>query len=328
MFRRVNMISKNDFEMKQTIFVFTRNGDKISFSNDNLIVKDNTDKIRFQATCYRIFALFIIGDITLTSGIISRSHKFGFPIVMMTTLLKVYDVIGHKTEGNYILRKLQYDYNDLDLAKHVIVNKICNQKDTLALQIAKDNQLRADMSLLNTYAEKAASCTGDFRELMGIEGNASKIFFRSNFNSIQWVGRKPRVKCDIVNSTLDIGYTLIFNFVDSMLSLYGFDTYRGIYHREFYMRKSLACDLMEPFRPLIDWQVRKAINLGQCKAEDFNVIDGRYLLSIQNNQKYVSFLMKPILENKTAIFSYFQSYYRAFMKQKPVDRFPQFKLCD
>ena len=59
--------------------------------------------------------------------------------------------------------------------------------------------------------------------------------------------------------TLDIGYTMLFNIVDAMLQIYGFDTYYGVFHRCFYMRKSLVCDIMEPMRPIIDYEIRKAI---------------------------------------------------------------------
>ena len=36
--------------------------------------------------------------------------------------------------------------------------------------------------------------------------------------------------------------------------------------------------------------------------------------------------MKPLLENKENIFSYVQSYYRAFMKELPPEEFPLFEI--
>ena len=53
------MMSTRDFEHKQIAFVFTTDGEKISFKNDNLIVTDKDGKIKHQSTCYRLFALFI-----------------------------------------------------------------------------------------------------------------------------------------------------------------------------------------------------------------------------------------------------------------------------
>ena len=321
------MMSVDTFEKKQIIFVFTRDGDKISFSNDNLVVK-NGNEVRLQSTCYRVFALFIVGDVTITSGLIQRSRKFGFPIFLMTTSLRTYDVIGHRTEGNFILRKIQYDYGGLEIAKHIVENKIRNQIDTLKLQRWKDNGMRADISLLECYAESVKTFIGDTGELMGIEGAASRLYFRNNFNIKEWRGRKPKIKPDFINSTLDIGYTILFNLTDAMLGLYGFDAYKGVYHREFYMRKSLVCDMVEPFRPLIDWQVRKAVNLGQCKPEDFVVTNGRYLLNISKNKDYLEFLLKPLLAAKEPMFLYFQEFYRAMMKHRPVSDFPVFRITE
>lgn len=320
------MMSLDTFEKKQILFVFTREGEKMSFQNDNVIVKNEEGKIRHQSTCYRIFAIYVIGHVTITSVLLEKSKRFGFPIFLMTPSFRTLDMIGHKTEGNFILRKRQYDYSDIGIARHIVKNKIENQADTLRLQRSRGSDINSDIGRLKELAYEAGCFEGGFKGLMGIEGTASKLFFRNNFDMPEWTGRKPRVKNDFINSTLDIGYTVLFNYVDAMLNLYGFDTYRGIYHREFYMRKSLVCDLVEPFRPIIDWQVRKAIHLGQCKPEDFVISDKRYLLSIENNKDYVSFLTKPILENRDVIFSYFQSYYRAFIKGKDIGQYPVFRL--
>ena len=94
----------------------------------------------------------------------------------------------------------------------------------------------------------------------------------------------------------------------------------------FYMRKSLVCDLMEPMRPIVDYSVRKAINLEQCKKEDFEVYDNRWVLKYKMNSKYIQFLMKDILEYKDEIFVYIQKYYRFFMKMKSVEELPRFEV--
>ena len=72
------MLSEPDFIEKKILVVFTHNDEKISFKNDNIIVLDKEKQIKKQMSCYRLFAIFIVGGISLTSGIISRSKKFGF----------------------------------------------------------------------------------------------------------------------------------------------------------------------------------------------------------------------------------------------------------
>ena len=106
----------------------------------------------------------------------------------------------------------------------------------------------------------------------------------------------------------------------------GFDTYYGVFHKCFYMRKSLVCDIMEPIRPIIDYEVRKAINLGQCKIDDFEKYNERWCLKYKNNPQYIQFLMQAIMEYKDEIFMYIQNYYRYFMKMKSVSEFPQFNI--
>ena len=128
------MLSEPDFIEKKIILIYTKDGDKISFKNDNIIIADTDGTIKLQLSCYRLFAIFIIGGISLTSGIISRSKKFGFSIVLFSASFKVYSTINYALEGNTLLRKKQYTtQNSLNIAKYLIMNKIENQKDTVRL---------------------------------------------------------------------------------------------------------------------------------------------------------------------------------------------------
>lgn len=119
---------------------------------------------------------------------------------------------------------------------------------------------------------------------------------------------------------------MLFNFIDALLQLYGFDVYYGVLHRCFYMRKSLVCDIMEPFRPIIDWKIRTAIHLGQCKEDDFEFIHYQWVLKYKKTAEYTMFIMKIIMEYKMEIFYYIQSYYCSFMKNKDISEYPIFDM--
>lgn len=318
------MLSANDFKRKQIIFLLTNTGEKLSFSNDNIVVKDKDGKIKYQSTCYRLFMVCVVGNISITSGLIMRSKKFGFSICLMTTTFKVYEIIGARMEGNTLLRRHQYEYTENDIGRKIEQNKIFNQKNALQKIRSKSDYVKEGISLLDEMVNKLDSQM-EYLEIMGIEGNAARVYFPRIFDNVKWNGRKPRIKNDYVNVTLDIGYTMLFNIVDAMLQIYGFDTYYGVFHRCFYMRKSLVCDIMEPMRPIIDYEIRKAINLGQCKKIDFQEYDKRWLLKYNCNAAYVQFLMNAILDYKDDIFLYVQKYYRYFMKNE-VGEFPMFEL--
>lgn len=319
------MFTAPDFSKKQIVFVFFNEGEKLAFSNDNIIVKDSNGKIKFQCTCYRLFIIFAVGHTSITTVLIQKAQKFGFYIALMTPGFKLYSIIGAKKEGNTLLHTKQYKYEGIEIAKIITINKINNQIAELKGVRNKNECIKEAIVKMGTYIEKISHTTA-LNELMGYEGLASKLYFRNHFNNVIWNGRQPRIKRDYINSTLDMGYTLLFTYIDALLSSYGFDTYCGVMHRQFYMRKSLVCDIVEPFRPLIDHEIKKAVNLKQIKKDDFLVINHQYRLKWEKSAYYVKILMKPLIENKEGIFTYIESYYRAFMKKLPANEFPTFEM--
>ncbi len=55
------MMSHTDFSKEQILILMTKKGQKLSFRNDNVVITDSNDKVIHQSTCYRLFAIFIIG---------------------------------------------------------------------------------------------------------------------------------------------------------------------------------------------------------------------------------------------------------------------------
>lgn len=321
-------MSTRDFEYKQIAFVFTDEGEKISFKNDNLVVTDADGKVKHQSTCYRLFILFICGDYCLTTGLLDRSKKFGFSIVFMTPNLRVTSMIPSKAEGNVLLRKKQYMYEGKEIAAHVISNKIHNQCGLLRKKRNKSEEEKEIIAKLEQFEKDVLKPELSSQEIMGIEGISAKKYFKTLFSAYNWKSRQPRTKCDITNTLMDIGYTILFNIVNALLEMYGFDVYVGILHTQFFHRKSLVCDLEEPFRPIIDSAILKALNLGQVKDDDFWKNQNQYILPWKNSKKYVGLILEAIMEYKNEIFIYLQSYYRAFMRDKAAVDFPVFDMFE
>ena len=321
------MLTLPDFRYKQiAVHIAGGSRERLKFRVDNVLIENSDGKIIFQHSCHRLFALFIIGETTLTTPAIRYAVQYGFPIILMNGNMKVTARINAGAEGNTLLRKRQYLLDKaqrLCIAKELIRLKIDNQKSLLS-------QLRylseEDRIVVGELSECSVDTASDANELMGIEGNASRLFFSSYFRPMKWRRREPRCRQDIYNLLLDIGYTYLFNFVEGMLSLYGFDLFCGVLHTFFYQRKSLVCDLVEPFRCIIDRRLRKAHNLGQISEDDFFFRDHRYNLEWKNQQKYIRLFMKDILDEKEKIFIFCQSYYRWFIKQLPPDAFPKYKI--
>lgn len=321
------MLDINDFSKKQIIIYCPAQGDKLSYRNDNMIVSSHDGKIRYQITCYRIFMLMIVGDCTLTTGIIRRAKKYGFSVCFMTYSFRYYAKFNAGLEGNYYLHEKQYTYSGTEIGRMLIYNKLLNQRNTIQMIRNKSEYIKEGVAILDEYILQLSEKTDMARStILGIEGNAAKVYFSRLFYNLQWKNRKPRIKFDYLNSLLDLGYTVLFNFIDALLQIYDFDVYKGVLHTCFYQRKSLVCDLMEPFRPVIDWRVRKGIRLGQFKKDDFVIINEQYHLEYKKSTEYTSVFMEDILEIKQEIFAYVRAYYRAFMKGKSVDLYPVYNV--
>ncbi|MCT1795760.1 type V CRISPR-associated endonuclease Cas1 [Helcococcus kunzii] len=320
------MLSRNDYMFKKIIIVFTNKGEKFRIQNDNLIVEDNNGEIILQSTGYRIFSLWIVGNYNITTPLINRAKKFGYSIFLFSHSFRIIESFCIPLEGNTLLRQRQfYNENNFDIAKHFVKNKIENQKYALR-KSDLDNLILNNVNLkLDEYYNKIDSIEDD-KSLLGIEGAASRLYFSTLFIGKDWKGRKPRVKHDINNCLMDLGYTLLFTYIEALLKCFGFDSYIGVYHKIFYKRKSLVCDMIEPFRPIIDYQIVKMNNLNMIDNNDFTIRNFQVTLNYKDSKKYVGCLMKAILDNREDLFMYVQNYYRAFMKNKNIVDFPVYKF--
>jgi CRISPR-associated protein Cas1 len=309
------MISLPDFKEKQLLFIQAEWGVKtyLHILNDNIVYKKDGNVVN-RVSLHKAFAIFIVGDLSISTQFIKKCTEHGISIYFLKHNLETYSASQVVAEGHTFLRMRQYDMSrieELNIAREIIKNKIRNQARIL-IQKKKDlkdlyrNHRKISLDTLN-IAE-------DSNSILGIEGNFSKLYFSQLFKEFEWVRRAPRTKEDINNLLMDIGYTYLFNLVDSILRLHGFDTYKGVYHKLFFHRKSLSCDLMEPFRPLIDAKIYSMWNLGQIDPKDFGFKDGAYELKYTFQKKYTSLFLEELMKNKEEIFRYLHSYYLHVVK--------------
>jgi CRISPR-associated endonuclease Cas1 len=285
--------------------------------------KKTLTKLPFQ----KILALFVIGNISITTPLIDKCSKFGIPLVVMKGNFRPVFFYSITAEANFLLRKKQYEYKkeNLQIPKILVENKIRNQIRLLEKTRIKQGLIQSTKEQCNKLLALLPEAPA-YESVMGIEGKAANLFFSAYFEPFGWKARYPRVKTDPINATLDIGYTLLFNYVEAFARLFGFDPYMGVYHQLWFKRKSLICDLVEPFRCLIDQQVRKAFNLGQCKPADFNLIKNEYILKRERSSDYSKMFFDVLIEQKAEFFRYMQSYYRCFMQQRESDKYPRFNI--
>lgn len=285
--------------------------------------KKTLTKFPFQ----KLLALFIIGNITITTPLLEKCKKHGVAVVVMKTNLRPVFYWANSAEANYLLRKRQYEYdsNDLTVAKALIYNKVINQRAALRKTRKRDERTLNAIELC-TAACDSINDVEDYNQLMGLEGTVAKTFFAAYYQELNWQGRYPRMKCDIVNVALDIGYTILFNFMESFLRMFGFDLYVGVYHRLWFKRKSLVCDLIEPFRCVVDHTTLLAFKRKQFSEKDFTLSKQEYRLKYDRCSDYYRVYYDALIDRKADIFKFVQQYYRCFMGRKSVSQYPIFEF--
>lgn len=184
---------------------------------------------------------------------------------------------------NIELRRQQYRASENEtailIAKTLVRDKIQNSRTLLRRNSTNDVELALNEL---KHMEDRVQTVNSLETLLGVEGNAGRIYFQHFSNMIKpkegqpdqpqfdFQSRNRRPPRDPVNALLSLAYSLLAKDLTLTLLTVGFDPYLGFYHQPRYGRPALALDLMEPFRPIIaDSTVLTSINTGVVSISDF-----------------------------------------------------------
>ncbi len=115
-------------------------------------------------------------------------------------------------------------------------------------------KIRNQAAMLHKYSfdERAAMLDGYAAEVVygdtaNREGHAAKVYFNTLFG----MGFTRERDCDI-NSALNYGYSVLLSCINREVVACGRLTQLGLTHRNEFNKFNLSCDLIEPFRVLVD----------------------------------------------------------------------------
>lgn len=123
-----------------------------------------------------------------------------------------------------------------DLWMKIVKNKILNQ--SLMLNKIKNDKY----DLLTSYIDEVVSGDKTNRE-----GHAAKVYFNALFGN-DFV----RNNNDNINAALNYGYAILLSTINKEVIASGYLTQLGIHHKNEFNEFNLSCDLMEPFRVIVD----------------------------------------------------------------------------
>ena len=208
------------------------------------------------------------------------------------------------TKGNVFLRVAQIDKfreDGLLLTKNTLAAKFCNSVQVIKRTLHDNSNLRDDENIkavinaLKGGIDEIYS-VNSIESSLGIEGNCARNYF-SIFNklitnsktSLSFEYRTKRPPLDPVNALLSFVYTLYTNEYAAALETVGLDSYIGFCHTLRSGRSSLACDLVEETRCLVERFVLTLLNLQIITETDFDKqISGAVWLNDEGRKKVLT----------------------------------------
>jgi CRISPR-associated protein Cas1 len=272
--------------LRNVIYIQTQNA-WIHKDNDNLVMKVG-DEIKARVPIHKLQGLVCFGQVSISPYLMAHCAENAVTITYLNQFGKFLARVEGPVSGNVLLRRTQHltgaDKDKcVDIARTVLSGKLYNQRAVLRRYLrdygdmenepAMSAELASAEKRLSRCLQQLADCDA-INTLMGREGEAAQVYFGVFQHLIrqpdfQFDARRRRPPTDPVNALLSFCYTLLTHDCRSALETTGLDPASGFLHQLRSGRPSLALDLAEEFRPMIDRFVLSLINKRQLAIKDF-----------------------------------------------------------
>ncbi|NJA05004.1 type I-C CRISPR-associated endonuclease Cas1c [Methylomonas sp. UP202] len=272
--------------LRNVIYIQTQNA-WIHKDNDNLVMKVG-DEIKARVPIHKLQGLVCFGQVSISPYLMAHCAENAVTITYLNQFGKFLARVEGPVSGNVLLRRTQHltganTEKSVDIARAMLSGKLYNQRAVLRRYLrdygeksdgqAMSAELATAEKRLSRCLQQLADCDG-IDTLMGREGEAAQVYF-GVFQCLirqpdfQFDARRRRPPTDPVNALLSFCYTLLTHDCRSALETTGLDPASGFLHQLRSGRPSLALDLAEEFRPMIDRFVLSLINKRQLAIKDF-----------------------------------------------------------
>lgn len=335
-------------KLLNTIYV-TNEQAYLTLDGENFVCKvEKEEKLRIpfenieNVVCFN----YIGCSPALMGKCVSKTIPINFVSPQGKFLAKVYG----ETKGNVFLRIAQIDKfreKGLLLAQNTMVAKFSNARQLIRrtlhdnVELREDSEIQNVLEVLHGGINKVFEARG-MEEVIGIEGNCAKAYF-SIFNKLitnkkvpfTFEFRTKRPPLDPINAVLSFVYTLATNEYAAALETVGLDSYIGFCHALRSGRNSLACDLIEETRCIVERFVITLLNLQIIGEADFEKqisgavwlnADGRKKVLSRWQEKKRSDMVHPYLKQKIpyGLLPYVQSNLLAKYVRGDIEAYPPF----
>ena len=176
-------------------------------------------------------------------------------------------------------RKIKAQINWSENVKRMIWSDIVAEKIRKQADFLEYMHKNNESALLRSYLSQIEPHDATNRE-----GHAAKVYFNALFGM-----EFTRNQENITNAALNYGYSIILSAFNREIVAQGYLTQLGIFHDNMFNHFNLSCDLMEPFRILID---RKVVAM---QLVDFSNEEKHLLLNILNDTVTINKTKQTVL---------------------------------
>lgn len=271
--------------LKNTLFVQTQ-GAWLNKQGENVVM--NIDyEVKGRVPIHKLDAIVCFGQISISPALMAHCTDNGITITHLNQYGKFQARIEGAVSGNVLLRREQYrmseDSERTQLICHsIILGKVHNQRQVIRRYL-RDYKQQLDAQVIEQLENAQVRLgnglnkiltTQTLPDLLGREGEMAATYFsvfpqfirNADFHFPKRTRNPPT---DMVNALLSFTYTLMTHDCRSALETVGLDPACGFFHQLRPGRPSLALDLVEEFRPMVDRFVLSLINKKQLGKSDF-----------------------------------------------------------
>ena len=286
--------------------VIVKNRCKLSYKNDYmLIISDGKEKALHIS---EIGTLIIENTaVNLTAYLLCELSRYKVKIIFCDHQRNPYSEIIPYYGAHNASKQMRHQSQWPQSTKDCIWQRIITQKIIKQAQVVyKETANQTTCEILMNFATSVLP--GDTTNR---EAHAAKLYFKELFGP-----QFSRDSSSDINAALNYGYAILLSAFNREITSAGYSTTMGVNHCNEYNPFNLTCDLMEPFRPVVDREVYK------CRSFAFDDFFKSRLIEVLNH-KVMILNKEQFLSNAISI--YVKLFFRA-MEENREEELPEYEL--
>lgn len=239
--RNLIFLSRGSVFMGWRSVIITQHS-KLSYSSRMMVVQNNEGINQIPVEDIELLVIETTQAV-ITSSLIGALTKNGTKVIFTDRQHEpVCETVGYYP-NNLALENINLQYNWSQermelLWTNIVIGKIENQIQVLRLNGQQTKELEDELDVL------------EVNDVTNREAVVAKKYFQTLFTK-----DFSRRTGSVINKALDYGYAVILSKINREIVQNGFLTYLGIHHHSNENQFNFGCDLIEPFRPIVDYWV-------------------------------------------------------------------------